>query len=258
MNKTLLMQGHHEAPRAWLMVNGLAVLLLRPGQRWVLSVHEYLSAGDNRIQVRLLDPLPQGRVSVGVDSHIELVVQKHRGPDVLVQGQVLYRLTGHVDALEPVEHGLILDRIVNLPIALPTWQFMSLPERHGYDQDQALLGGFVASLLHSLERGQTAQVAALFAPRLRELAQAYQQDVVGLSRAFQAHLERLCAVAPLDDTAKDPAQWLFWPECGQQAWRVVRQTDHTDLLAFADSASGQRWTIPIHATVLNGEVRILK
>lgn len=261
MDKTLLLRASVEGHDALLSLNGMVLGKLHDRRELVLPIHEYLQAGENRIQVTVLQESKSDSChelltrDCSVTVWVEL--QKDRGPNLIVQPQVLFELNASARQGQRLKKNRLLDSQVDLPVSFPRWRYLDiLPSTRGIN-DALLIEDFLLNLLAQIKSAEVPALLPYFTVRNRELAAAYGLDPQTVFSDFAAHLKRYCTQAELLDSALDPQYWKF--QCVRQSpVYALLGRNHEPLLQWKCGLSGTTLQMPMHVAVLGGEVFVLR
>ena len=261
MDKTLSLRAVAHGQNSLLVLNGMVLCKLPTDQVVSMPVHEYIRAGENRIQVLCLE-------ETGVTGHDALVtcdysvqvfveLQKDRGPCTLVQAQVLFKLENSLRRGQRLRKGCLLDVSVDLPVSFQRWRYLdvlgSLPD----DNNQIRLQDFVLGLQDCFRDKKVSSLLPYFSVRNREIATAYGLDHQEVHTSFSAHLEHLCASSVLCDSALDPQLWRFYA-AGRSAVYALLNSRYEPLFQFQCAEPAVAFQLPMHVGVLGGEVFVLR
>lgn len=261
MDKTLLIRAHAQGRDALLTLNGMVLCKLSAGREVRLPVHEFIQAGDNRIQVLAL--APQGLqldnmltpVDCGVQVSVEL--QKDRGAESLVQAHVLFELVENFKKGQRLKKGRMLDVTVNLPVSFSRWRYLDVLQSVADENDHIKIQDFILQLADLFQARKLALLLPYFSVRNQEVASAYGLDLQQAHTTFSSRLNLLGSAFTLSEESLDSSTWLF---------HKVRHSSVYALLNFRyqplfhfDSIENQiahQW--PMHVGVLGGDVFVLR
>lgn len=261
MDKTLLLRAVVWGQDALLALNGMVLKMLKAGQEVRMPVHEFIQAGENRIQVFTLEKLPADDTSILVNSNCSVQVWvellKDRGSATQVEPHILYALKESFKRGQRLHKARMLDVQLDLPVSFPRWRYLDVLQSTPTENDRLKIQDFVLNM-QSLFRGK--KVAALmpyFTHRNREIAAAYGLDLQQTHSSFTAHLNRLCMNGTLEDFTLDPQAWFFHPVRHSAVYALLN-TQHQPLFQFQCADDHTTTQLPMHVGVLGGEVFVLR
>lgn len=261
MDKTLLIRAHIQGRDALLTLNGMVLCKLIAGQEVRLPVHEFIQAGENRIQVLALGP--QGLlldtaltpVDCGVQVSVEL--QKDRGAESLVQAHVLFDLVENFKKGQRLKKGRMLDVTVNLPVSFSRWRYLDVLQSGADENDHIKIQDFVLQLAGLFQARKLALLLPYFSVRNQEVASAYGLDLQQAHIAFSSRMNLLCSTFTLSEESLDSSTWLFHKVRHSSVYSLLN-TMHQPLFQFDSTEHPNRQQWPMHVGVLGGEVFVLR
>jgi len=145
MDKTLTLRAHVTGTDAMLCLNRLPLVPVRDGQEIKLSVHEYLIAGENLIELQSLSK--GARCASSIHARLKIEIQKDRGTKVITTPTSLHILKHDIEPRERLVEHRILNALVNLPVKFPRWRFFDLLDCATDVNDEPCLEEFVSTLI---------------------------------------------------------------------------------------------------------------
>lgn len=257
MDKALTIRARVRGQNALLTLNGLVLCRLADGLEYKLAVHEFLQAGENRIQIIALSANQQGLLihDCAFELHVEL--QKYRGPSVWVQPQVLFSFDDSFVRGQRLKKGRVLDTIVDLPVSFPRWRCFDVLQASADADDTLRIQDFVTQTFDLLRVGKVSALSPWFSVRNRELASAYGLELQLVHQRFCDYLSNLCRHHALSETAQNPEAWYFH-RVRQSPVYALLNTQHQPLLQFQSTQNSDLLELPLHVGVLGGEVFVLR
>lgn len=261
MDKTLLIRAHVQGRDALLTLNGMVLCKLIAGQEVRLSVHEFIQAGENRIQVLALGPkgvqVDNELTPVDCGLQVSVELQKDRGAESFVQAHVLYELVEHFKKGHRLEKGRMLDVTVNLPVSFNRWRYLDVLQSAADETDHIRIQDFVMQLAGLFQARKLALLMPYFSVRNQEVANAYGLDLQQAHTAFSSRLNLICSTFTLSEESLDSSSWLFHKVRHSSVYALLN-TRYQPLFQFHSTGHPSRQQWPMHVGVLGGEVFVLR
>ncbi|HEY1059956.1 MAG TPA: hypothetical protein VGE55_14615 [Limnobacter sp.] len=256
MDKLLCLVLEPVDQRVEIRLNGLTVGAVPAGQPFAKPIHEFVCAGENRLRITVPNN-PTQRLNKALQLRCRLVLHKHRGDQTWVEPEALHEFAVSLACGERLERQRVLDAAFDLPVRFPVWDFLNVPPPLTTEHLQVRLEDFLLRWIAAWDARDLNALFPLYTRRNRELSLAYGQDHSTHQHAFGHHLQVLMEGHVLDETIRNPAQWVFQPQRRSALHRLCNAAGD-DLLRF-QSANGEGvWVWPHHLAVLPDNIYILR
>ncbi|MCR2747159.1 hypothetical protein [Limnobacter parvus] len=261
MDKTLLLRAIALGQDALLALNGMILGKLNAGQEVRMPVHEFIQAGENRLQVFSLEELPDGEGSVLAKSDCSVQVwvelQKDRGSATQVEPHILFALEESFNRGQRIHKARMLDVQLDLPVSFPRWRYLDVLQSTPTESDRIKIQDFVLNMQGLFRGRKVSALSPYFTHRNREIATAYGLDLQQAHSNFTKYLNQLCMNSTLEDSMQDPQAWLFYTVRNSAVYALLNM-QHQALFQFQCVEDNTTIHLPMHVGVLGGEVFVLR
>lgn len=261
MDKSLLLRALVLGQDALLALNGMILGKLKAGQEVRMPVHEFIQAGENRIQVLNLEELPAGEDSVLAQSdcsvHVWVELQKDRGPATQVEPHALFALEESFKRGQRMRKARMLDAKLDLPVSFPRWRYLDVLQSTPTETDRATVQDFVLNMQNLFRGKKVSALLPYFTHRNREIASAYGLDLQLTHSSFTGYLNQLCMTCTMQESMLDPQSWFFYPVRNSAVYALLNK-QYESLFQFKCQQDHSTIHLPMHVGVLGGDVFVLR
>lgn len=261
MNKTLLLRAFVSGQDALLLLNGMILAKLEAGVETRLAMHEFIQAGENRIEVLALEMQSAHGTSILAKSNcsaqVWIELHKDRGPATQVEPHLLFVFEESHKRGQRLPKSRMLDVKVDLPVSFPRWRYLDVLQSSQAEKDLLSVQDFLLNVLGLFQKKNASALSPYFTHRNREIASAYNIDLQQCHSTFTAFLNHLCTSCSLEESTLDPQGWYFRPVRNSAVYALLNQ-QHEPLFRFRCTQEQTTIHLPMHVGVLGGEVFVLR
>lgn len=233
-----------------------------------LPVHEYLLAGNNRIQLVIEPTTPeQGAAArfkyadgtVGASARLLLPRVGSLGHES--QARSLAELVWAAADGDVYQAGHKVSVDADLPVKFPRWRWLEAPPIEspgtGLADLKPVAGAYLQRLAIAMARGEVDSFVQACRLKLEEVALAYQQPVAEASARLLSRLQLLHATRALKMLIPD-AGALHLRLCGNGRLLECLGPDGEPVLRTLPAADGSWAAWPVRLAIVNGQCHILR
>lgn len=259
MERLLLLRLRGLGIAAEAHVNGVPVLRLGPeGGQAALPVHEYLTEGDNLLQLVVAPGAAAPRLAAGdCAASLRLLLPRSGQPGSELSARGLAELDWAAADGELVRAPVLLQQRVALPVKLPRWRWFDAPPLEDVPNVQPLVATFVQQLAVSLAQGDPEPFLAAARVRFEDLALAYQQPAAELAARWRSRIEMLAATKALKVVLPAVAEVQLRPCAGGRLLEALL-ADGEPALRTEPAPDGTRHLWPVRIAVVEGRCHIVR
>jgi len=259
MERLILLRLRAAGCAAEARVNGVPVLRLGAGGgNAALPVHEYVTEGDNSLQLVVEPGSSAPRLAEGTSvASLRLLLPRNGQPGSELSARGLAELDWAAADGEVIRPAVTLQQRVALPVKLPRWRWFDAPPLDDLPGVQPLVAAFVQRLAVSLAQGDPEPFLAAARVRMEDLALAYQQPVAELAARWRSRIEMLAATKALKPVLPALADVRLLPCAGGRLLEPLLADGEAALRTEA-AADGTRHLWPIRIAVVEGQCHIVR
>lgn len=259
MERLLLLRLRAVGCAAEARVNDVPVLRLPAGGgNAALPVHEYLTEGDNTLQLVVEPGAAAPRLAAGPSmAALRLLLPRCGQPGSELSARGLAELDWAAADGEVIQPSPTLQQQLVLPAKLPRWRWFDAPPLDDVPGAQPLVAAFVQQLALSLAQGDPEPFLSAARVRFEDLALAYQQPVAELAARWRSRIEMLAATKALKPVLPALADVQLLPCAGGRLLEPVL-ADGEPALRTEPAADGTRHVWPIRIAVVEGRCHVVR